>query len=93
MVWGKPSSHTYLCAACWSGGVQFELMVPLTGCSIYDEYIEAHGGEGLQHCKIYYDDVKAAVTGYAKADTSHPKAAVLARTFSITSILRRKRVV
>lgn len=67
MVWGKPSSHTYLCAACWSGGVQFELMQPLTGCSIYDEYIEAHRGEGLQHCKIYYDDVKAAVTGYAKA--------------------------
>ncbi len=64
MVWGKPSDHTYLCAACWVGGVQFELMQPLVGRSIYDEYMERHGGEGLQHLKIYYDDVKQAVRDY-----------------------------
>ncbi len=66
MVWGKPSAHTYLCAACWSGGVQFELMQPLVGKSIYDEFMVAHHGEGLQHCKIYYDEVKKALAGYEK---------------------------
>lgn len=66
VVHGKPSTHTYLCAACWAGGVQFELMQPLVGKSIYDEFMAAHGGEGLQHCKIYYDDVRKALAGYEK---------------------------
>ncbi len=66
VVHGKPSSHTYLCASCWSGAVQFEFMQPLTGRSIYDEYMEKHRGPGLQHFKIYCDDVKAAVADYEK---------------------------
>ena len=66
MVWGKPSAHTYLCAACWVGGVQFELMQPLVGKSIYDEYLDRHRGPGLQHVKIYYDDVGQAVAGYGE---------------------------
>ena len=62
-LWGKPSSHSYLCAVCRSGGVQFEMMQPLAGRSIYDDYMDSHGGEGLQHCKIYYRDVKSALAG------------------------------
>ncbi|MDR0362274.1 MAG: VOC family protein [Planctomycetota bacterium] len=66
MVRGKPSDHTYLCSSCWLGGVQFELMQPLVGRSIYDEYVEKHNGTGLQHVKIYYNDVKKEVAEYGK---------------------------
>lgn len=66
VVHGKPSTHTYVCAATWIGQVQFELMQPLVGRSIYDEYMDAHGGEGLQHFKIYYDDVEGEVGKFAK---------------------------
>lgn len=65
MVRGKPSNHTYLCAACWFEGLQYELMQPLTGRSIYDEFLEARG-EGLQHVKLYYKDVEKAVQDYLK---------------------------
>lgn len=64
MVHGKPSNHTYLCAATWVGAVQFELMQPLVGRSIYDEYMERHNGPGLQHIKLYYHDVKKEVAKY-----------------------------
>lgn len=66
MVWGKPSTHTYLCAATWMGGVQFELMQPLEGRSIYDEFMDKHRGPGLQHFKIYYDDAEAMAKEYEK---------------------------
>ncbi len=66
MVHGKPSAHTYVCAATWNGSVQFELMQPLVGRSIYDEFMEKHRGEGLQHFKLYYRDAPGAVESYAK---------------------------
>ncbi|MDR1613600.1 MAG: VOC family protein [Planctomycetota bacterium] len=62
----KPSNHVYLCAAAWVGGAQFELMQPLEGKSIYDEHLADHRGEGLQHIKIYYDDVKREVAAYER---------------------------
>ena len=60
-VWGKPSSHSYLSAACWKGDIQFEIMQPLEGSSIYSEFMEKHKGEGLQHFKIIYSDAQAKV--------------------------------
>jgi hypothetical protein len=39
-------------------------MQPLTGYSIYDEHLERRG-EGLHHVKLYYQDCKKAVAGFA----------------------------
>jgi len=57
---GRPSEHTFLLAVTWRGGMQFELMQPLTGRSIYDESLEKRG-EGLHHIKLYYPDCGEAV--------------------------------
>jgi methylmalonyl-CoA/ethylmalonyl-CoA epimerase len=57
---GRPSGHTFLLAVTWRGGLQFELMQPLTGWSIYDESLEKKG-EGLHHIKLYYPDCEEAV--------------------------------
>lgn len=65
MVRGRPSSHAYLLALTWRGGAQFELMQPLTGRSIYDDFLEKKG-EGLHHVKLYYRDCAAALAQFAR---------------------------
>jgi 4-hydroxyphenylpyruvate dioxygenase-like putative hemolysin len=63
IVYGKPSDHTYKIALAWANNVQFELIQPLTGRSIYDEFLETHG-EGLHHVKFYYPDCQKALKEY-----------------------------
>lgn len=63
MYRGKPSDHTYRIAVTWQGPVQMEVMQPLTGYSIYDEFLEKHG-EGLHHIKLFYKDCEQAVRDY-----------------------------
>jgi 4-hydroxyphenylpyruvate dioxygenase-like putative hemolysin len=60
MVRGEPSDHTYKLAVAWIGDVQLELMQPLTGHSLYDEFLEKKG-EGLHHVKLYYSDCQKAL--------------------------------
>lgn len=60
---GKPATHTCLIAVCWSGDTQLELMQPLTGYSIYDEFLDRHR-EGLHHIKLYYADVHKAAADF-----------------------------
>ncbi len=62
---GKPSDHTYKIAVCWSGSIQIELMQPVSGYSIYNEYIEKHG-YGLHHMKLYFKDCNKALEDYKK---------------------------
>lgn len=62
---GKPSDHTYKIAVCWFNGVQMEIMQPVSGYSIYDEFLEKHG-EGLHHIKLFYKDCQKAVKDYKK---------------------------
>jgi hypothetical protein len=57
---GKPNTQRYALAVAWQGQLQFELMQPLDGYSIYNEFIEKHG-EGLQHIKLYYRDCAKAL--------------------------------
>lgn len=64
MVRGKPSDHEYLLAVTWRNQVQFELMQPLTGRSVYDEFLEEKG-EGLHHLKLYYPNCQKALTEFA----------------------------
>ena len=63
MVRGRPSDHAYLLAVTWRGGMQLELMQPLTGRSIYDEHLERKG-EGLHHLKLYFPDCRAALARF-----------------------------
>ena len=63
MVRGKPSDHVYKVAVCWSGSLQYEIMQPVSGRSIYDEHLEKKG-EGLHHIKFYYKDCAAALKTY-----------------------------
>ncbi|HBE45947.1 MAG: VOC family protein [Spirochaetota bacterium] len=60
MVHGKPSDIVYLVAVTWRGDVQYELMQPVKGRSIYDECLETKG-EGLHHIKLYYKDCQSAL--------------------------------
>ena len=62
---GKPATHTCLIAVAWQDRIQVELMQPLTGYSIYDEFLDAKG-EGLHHVKIYHADCAKAVADYEK---------------------------
>ncbi|QWA12253.1 VOC family protein [Sodalis ligni] len=62
---GKPAEHVYKIAVCWVNGVQMELMQPVSGYSIYDEYIEKHG-YGLHHLKLYFKDCRQAIADYEK---------------------------
>jgi hypothetical protein len=62
---GKPNTQRYALAVTWQGQLQFELMQPLDGYSIYNEFIEKHG-EGLQHIKLYYRDCAKALQEFKK---------------------------
>ena len=64
IVRGAPSDHTYRLALAWRGPVQMELVQPLSGRSIYDDFLESHG-EGLHHLKLYYPDCRTALATFA----------------------------
>ncbi len=61
---GKPANHSCLIACAWSGDTQLELMQPISGYSIYDEFLDKHG-EGLHHIKLFYADAKKAAADFA----------------------------
>lgn len=62
---GKPATHTCLLALAWTDKMQLELLQPVTGYSIYDEFLESKG-EGLHHVKLYHADCAKAVAHYAR---------------------------
>ncbi|HET6412862.1 MAG TPA: VOC family protein [Anaeromyxobacter sp.] len=65
MVRGRPSDHVYKLAVTWKGELQLELMQPLKGRSIYDDFLERKG-EGIHHLKLYYPDCQAALERYRR---------------------------
>lgn len=62
---GRPATHSCLLAVTWNGPIQLELLQPVSGRSIYDEFLESRG-EGLHHVKLYYRDVRKAVENYER---------------------------
>jgi methylmalonyl-CoA/ethylmalonyl-CoA epimerase len=60
---GKPATHKCIIAIAWSGDTQLELMQPVSGYSIYDEFLDKHG-EGMHHIKLYYKDVHKAARDF-----------------------------
>jgi 4-hydroxyphenylpyruvate dioxygenase-like putative hemolysin len=57
---GKPEPYTMKLATAQVGSVQWELIEPLTGPSIYAEFLEEHG-EGLHHVACEVEDFDRAV--------------------------------
>lgn len=58
--YGSPAQFGLRHALGWKGEVQFELVQPTSGPSIFSDHLSEHG-EGLHHVGIYVDDHDAAV--------------------------------
>jgi catechol 2,3-dioxygenase-like lactoylglutathione lyase family enzyme len=59
---GKPGNWRFRIALAHLNGLSFELIQPLSGESIYSEFLERYGGEGgIQHLGIIVDDLDRAV--------------------------------
>lgn len=63
LVNGNLSDHTYLIALAKRESLQFELIQPLTGRSIYDDFLEEKG-EGLHHIKFYFKNCQKVIQDY-----------------------------
>ena len=62
---GKPSDATWTLAIAWVGDIQFELMQPLSGESVYTHFLDKKG-EGIHHIKEWVDDCAAEIEKYRK---------------------------
>jgi catechol 2,3-dioxygenase-like lactoylglutathione lyase family enzyme len=58
---GKPSDHVAHVSMAYAGDLQLELIQPVSGESIYTEFLAA-GGSGLHHVCFETDDMDASVT-------------------------------
>lgn len=59
---GKPAQYRVLAAFAQLGGLQYELIQPLQGPSIYHEFLDHHGGEGLHHFGVRVPNLNEALT-------------------------------
>ena len=60
---GKPQAYTMKLALVQVGEVQYELIEPLEGPSIYKEFLEEKG-EGLHHVQYAVDDYDQAIAAF-----------------------------
>ena len=60
---GKPVGASMLAAIAQNGNIQFELIQPLEGPSIWKEFLEERG-EGLHHVQPLVQDTKALQTAF-----------------------------
>lgn len=56
---GKPANFSFRHALAWKDGVQFELVQPVSGDSLFSEHLEQHG-EGLHHIGMYVTEIEKA---------------------------------
>jgi catechol 2,3-dioxygenase-like lactoylglutathione lyase family enzyme len=59
-IHGKPEPYSMRIALAFMGEVQWELIQPLTGPSIYREFLDEHG-EGVHHVSFGVDDYDGAM--------------------------------
>ena len=64
--YGKPADFKFLMALASAGNVQFELIQPLEGQTVYQDFLDQHG-EGVQHLGMLVDDLDQAM---ADAETN-----------------------
>jgi methylmalonyl-CoA/ethylmalonyl-CoA epimerase len=57
---GEPASFEFRHALAWQGDVQFEVVQPVSGPSIFADHLERHG-PGLHHVGKFVTDHPAAV--------------------------------
>ena len=53
---GKPTDYTMRLALAWTGALNWEIIQPYEGPSIYHDFLEAHG-EGIQHVGVFLKDM------------------------------------
>lgn len=58
--YGAPAEFSFRHALAWQGDMQFELIEPLDGPSVFSDHLEAHG-EGYHHVGKFVDDHPRAV--------------------------------
>jgi methylmalonyl-CoA/ethylmalonyl-CoA epimerase len=58
---GKPGDWRFRIALASVGGFSIELIQPLSGKSIYSDYLEHHGESGIQHLGFVVDNLDLAV--------------------------------
>jgi hypothetical protein len=85
---GKPATHSCLIAVTFGDRTQVELMQPVSGYSIYDEFLEAKG-EGLHHVKLFYSDCAKAVAEYERRGYPVIQSGLFDETSTTTSIPKR----
>jgi len=66
---GEPSDHVAHVSMAYSGDLQFELIQPVSGESIYTEFLAA-GGPGLHHVCFVTDDMDASIAAAREAGLS-----------------------
>ena len=53
---GKPTAYSMRLALAWTGQMNWEIIQPLKGPSIYQEFLDEHG-EGVQHAGVFLSDL------------------------------------
>jgi hypothetical protein len=62
---GKPSDWSALIGFSWVGDRQLEIIQPLEGPNIYQEFLEKKG-DGLHHIKEWVDDCQKSIEEYRR---------------------------
>jgi methylmalonyl-CoA/ethylmalonyl-CoA epimerase len=57
---GQPSDYSLRIALCWMGPTRMELIQPLRGPSVHEDFVRAHGF-GVQHLGIAVQDMGTAL--------------------------------
>lgn len=68
---GKPASYSMRLGLADSGGMMWEIVQPLTGPNIYEEFLERHG-EGIHHVAWGCNDIPWAERIKAFTDRGYP---------------------
>jgi methylmalonyl-CoA/ethylmalonyl-CoA epimerase len=63
---GRRQDHRMRVAFTWLGNLMLEVIQPLEGPSIYEEFL-ASGREGLHHVAVYVPDFEAVVSALTRA--------------------------
>ena len=53
---GQPADWVIHLSIAYAGDTQIELIQPVSGASMYQEWIDQHGGDGVQHVAYWLDD-------------------------------------
>jgi methylmalonyl-CoA/ethylmalonyl-CoA epimerase len=64
---GKPARYSMLVALAQLGGLQYELIQPLQGPTIYHEFLERNGGEGIHHFGVWVPSLVEALQAAREA--------------------------